>query len=85
MVTLTMQLANSWLLPGWYHEYYLELYCCCLVAPLCLTLLRPRGLDRPWDFPGKNTGMGCHFLLQGMFLSQVDSLQLSHLEAQLKQ
>ena len=19
----------------------------------------------PWDFPGKNTGMGCHFLLQG--------------------
>ena len=21
-------------------------------------------LPRPWDFPGKNTGMGCHFLLQ---------------------
>ena len=20
----------------------------------------------PWDFPGKKTGMGCHFLLQGM-------------------
>ena len=19
----------------------------------------------PWDFPGKNTGVGCHFLLQG--------------------
>ena len=23
----------------------------------------------PWDFPSKNTGMGCHFLLQGMFLN----------------
>ena len=21
----------------------------------------------PWDFPDKNTGMGCHFLLQGVF------------------
>ena len=21
----------------------------------------------PWNFPGKNTGMGCHFLLQGIF------------------
>ena len=20
----------------------------------------------PWDFPGKNTGVGCHFLLQRM-------------------
>ena len=20
-----------------------------------------------WDFPGKNTGVGCHFLLQGIF------------------
>ena len=24
----------------------------------------------PWDFPGKNTGMGCHFLLQGIFPAQ---------------
>ena len=24
----------------------------------------------PWDFPGKNTGMGCHFLLQGIFPTQ---------------
>ena len=40
------------------------------------------------DFPGKNTGVGCHFLLQGIFLTQganphllhwqVDSLPLSH-------
>jgi len=24
----------------------------------------------PWNSPGKNTGMGCHFLLQGIFLTQ---------------
>ena len=24
----------------------------------------------PWDSPGKNTGMGCHFLPQGIFLTQ---------------
>ena len=35
----------------------------------CLTLLRPHGLQParllcPWDSAGKNTGVGCHFLLQ---------------------
>ena len=35
----------------------------------CPTLLRPHRrqptrLPRPWDSPGKNTGVGCHFLLQ---------------------
>ena len=24
----------------------------------------------PWDFPGKNTGVGCHLLLQGNFVTQ---------------
>ena len=24
----------------------------------------------PWSFPGKNTGVGCHFLLQGIYLTQ---------------
>ena len=26
----------------------------------------PTRLPRPWDSPGKNTGVGCHFLLQWM-------------------
>ena len=34
----------------------------------CLTLCDPIGqptrLPRPWDSQGKNTGVGCHFLLQ---------------------
>ena len=37
----------------------------------------PRPL-RPWDSPGKNTGVGCHFLLRGIFLTHGSnpSLQL---------
>ena len=27
--------------------------------------LQPARLPCPWDSPGKNTGVGCHFLLQG--------------------
>ena len=27
---------------------------------------QPTRLPRPWDSPGKNTGVGCHFLLQFM-------------------
>ena len=45
---------------------------CVLVAQSCPTLLQLHGLQParvlcPWDFPGKNTGVGCHFLLQGIF------------------
>ena len=29
---------------------------------------QPTGLPRPWDSPGKDTGVGCHFLLQCMKL-----------------
>ena len=43
---------------------------CCLAAKLCPTLLQPARLLRPWAFPDKNTGVGCHVLLQGMFLTR---------------
>ena len=38
-------------------------------------LLQPHGLQPvrflcSWDFPGKNTGVSCHFLLQGIFPTQ---------------
>ena len=35
--------------------------------------LLPTRLLRPWNFPGKSTGVGCHFLLQGIFLTQVSN------------
>ena len=33
----------------------------------------------PWDFPGKNTEVGYHFLLQGIFLTQESSPSVFHL------
>ena len=36
----------------------------------CLVLsdsLQPARLLCPWDFPGKNIGVGCHFFFQGIF------------------
>ena len=44
----------------------------CLATKSCPALLWSHGwgparLLCPWDFPGKNTGAGCHSLLQGMF------------------
>ena len=46
-----------------------------LVSQLCPTLHDPHGLSPtrllcPWNFPGKNTGVGCHFLFQRIFLTQ---------------
>ena len=41
---------------------------------------QPTRLPRPWDSPGKNTGVGCHFLLQCMKMkseSEVTQLCLS--------
>ena len=74
--------------------YRLKTYSYYLVAKSCQTLLQPpHGLQStrllwPWDFPGKNTGTGCHFLLQRIFPTQgsdphflywqVGSLALSH-------
>jgi len=58
--------------------------CCgCLAAQLCPTVLRPHGLWParllcPWSSPGKNTGVGCHSLLQGIFLTQGSNLSLLH-------
>ena len=34
------------------------------------TLSDPIGCSLPWDFQGKSTGVGCHFLLQGIFPTQ---------------
>ena len=44
----------------------------CLATMSCPSLLPPHGLQAtgllyPWDFPGMNSGLGYHFLLQGIF------------------
>ena len=53
------------------------------ITKSCLILLRPCGLQpacflSPWNFPGKDTGVGCHFLLQGIFLIQRSNPCLLH-------
>ena len=45
--------------------------CCCSGASVVSNSVRPHRrqptrLCPPWDSPGKNTGVGCHFLLQCM-------------------
>ena len=45
--------------------------CCCWVTSVVSDSVRPHRwqptrLPCPWDSPGKNTGVGCHFLLQCM-------------------
>ena len=45
--------------------------CCCWVTSVMSDSVRPysrqpTGLPHLWDSPGKNTGVGCHFLLQWM-------------------
>ena len=46
----------------------------CLTLQIC-GLHSPR-LFCPWDFSGKNTGVGCHFLLQGIFPTLESNLHL---------
>ena len=41
--------------------------------------LQPHGLYSPWNSPDQNTGVGCHFLLQGIFLTQESNPSLLHL------
>ena len=53
------------------------------VAQSCPTLWDPMDsrctrLLRPWDFLGKSTGVGCHFLLQGIFPTQGSNPGLLH-------
>ena len=53
----------------------------------CLTLCDPKDgsplaagwLPRPWDSPGKNTGVGCHFLLQCMKVKSESEVAQSYL------
>ena len=43
--------------------------------------VRPIRLLCPWHFPGENTGVGCHFLLQGIFPTQGSNPSLLRADA----
>ena len=63
-------------MPSFSNGFCVSHLCGCAKSiQLCLTLLRPQGLQPsrlfcPWDSSGKNTGVGCCALLQGIFLTQ---------------
>ena len=53
------------------HQKKAQIEYCCQVTSVVSDSVRPHRrqptrLPRLWDSPGKNTGVGCHFLLQCM-------------------
>ena len=58
---------------------WFRIHCCCVsVDKLCLTICEPIDCCLPWDFLDKNTGVNCHFHLQGLFSTQVLNQYLLH-------
>ena len=75
--------SQTWLsdwteLNWWLFVVVYSLSCVWLFATPCMGCSPPgssvQGIFQailcPWDFPGKNPGVSCHFLLQGVFLNQ---------------
>ena len=55
--------------------------CCCYLASVVSDSVQPHRqqptrLLLSWDFPGKNTGVGCHFLLQCVKVKSLSCVQL---------
>ena len=58
-----------------YIHIFIYIHVCMTVASVMSDFLGPRGLQPTrllclWDFPGKISGVSCHALLQGIFLTQ---------------
>ena len=79
--------------PGWWQPSNLQMLCLAAAAAAaaaaakslqsCPTVRphrqQPTRLPHPWDFPGKNTGVGCHFLLQSMKVKRESEVAQSFL------
>ena len=71
--------------PAWMGAGFGERMCVC-VCGNCLVVsnslwphgLKPTRLLYLWNSPGKNTGVGCHSLFQGIFLTQGSNPGLLH-------
>ena len=83
------QIPEAW--RSWWAEWPDQAICpllgpevaCCECSVMTDSLppyeLQPASLLYPWNFPGKNTGVDCHFLLQGIFPTQLLNLSPWHL------
>ena len=72
LLHLLLQLA-LWILHKW-----VSVSCPVMPDSLWPHGLQPIRLLCPWDFPGNDTGVGRHFLLQGIFPTQGLNLGLLH-------
>ena len=75
-------LATIWICPLELREC--QGGCCCCVASVVSDSVRPHRrrptrLPHPWDSPGKNTGEGCHFLLQCVKVKSESEVTQSYL------
>ena len=70
--------ASTWEFPELLR--HVNMYMCTQSCPtLCDPMdCSPPRLLCPWNSPGKNTGVGCHSLLQGIFPTQESNLCLLH-------
>ena len=65
--------AKSWTQLSDFHSLTHGKIVYVLIAQSCLILATPSTAARllcSWNFPGKNTRIGCHFLLQEIFATQ---------------
>ena len=65
---------------GWGWRPHMHVHVCVLSCVQLFVTLWTVAL-RPWNFPGKNTGVSFHFLLQGIFPTQGSNLCLLHWQA----
>ena len=79
----------TWLKQLCTHGSDWEFYCSSFLSALCVVTsvvsnslqpygLKPSRLLCPWNSPGKNTGVGCHSFLQGIFPTQGSNPGLLH-------
>ena len=70
-----VQLSLNYYLVITQNFFRKKFLCICVSCSVVSDSLRPHELQPtrllcPWDFPGKNTRVGCHFLLQRIFPTQ---------------
>ena len=78
-----LNLLKKVFLSFFYIYIKLRMFVCVLVTQLYLILhdsmnCSSSKLLSPWNFPGKNTGLGCHSLFQEIFMTQGSNLGLLH-------
>ena len=79
-IPLSFMFCSIQTLKGFHHSFCL--WACSVVSnSLRLHGLQPTSLLCLWNFPGKNTGVGCRFLLEGIFPIQGLNLHSLHGQA----